>query len=89
MVFGFILMKKTIQFVLILILALPVFSQNNPPTAVNDYAVTTRGHVIVDVLANDYDVDGDSIYLFRVYTPHHGTIRKLPDQKIEYSAFPS
>ncbi len=80
-------MKKTFAFIVFLLLSVFLFSQtNHAPTAVDDYATTTRGHVIVNVLANDFDVDGDSIALFYCYpTPHHGTIN-IVQGKIEYTA---
>jgi hypothetical protein len=40
------------------------FDGNRAPTAVNDFATYTAGvRLKVDVLANDYDPDGDEIYL--------------------------
>ncbi|HPB24681.1 MAG TPA: T9SS type A sorting domain-containing protein [Bacteroidales bacterium] len=82
-------MKKIIPLIFTLCLSLPVFSQNHAPTAVNDYVVTKRGHVIVDILANDFDVDGDSISMLLILPPDHGVLKKLSDREIEYTAFPS
>jgi len=82
-------MKKIIPLIFTLCLSLPVFSQNHAPTAVNDYVVTKRGHVIVDILANDFDVDGDSINILFILPPNHGRIIRLSDREIEYTAFPS
>ena len=56
-------MKKISFFVFVLSIPFVVFSQN-PPVAVIDSAVAIPGYsVTVDVLSNDYDLDGDSIFI--------------------------
>jgi hypothetical protein len=46
---------------------------NNPPTAVDDSATTPAAILVsIDVMANDSDVDGDSISLFSVSAPTNG-----------------
>jgi hypothetical protein len=67
-------MKKALFFILLFFAALSLFPQNHKPTAVDDYYETFRGSVLLNVLANDYDVDGDSIYVFQYKNPHHGYI---------------
>jgi hypothetical protein len=62
-------MKSLYLFGLMMVLPLQMlFAQNHPPVAVND-TVETYGQMpgIIDVLANDYDIDGDSIVLLNVY----------------------
>jgi hypothetical protein len=65
------------------------FSQNNPPTAVNDSAYAFRGHAIVNLLKNDYDIDGHSIKIMTFSPPKHGIVHRLNDSIYEYNAFPS
>jgi hypothetical protein len=63
-------MKSLYLFGLMLVIPLQMlFAQNHPPVAVND-TVNAYGQmpVIIDVLANDYDIDGDSIVLLNVDT---------------------
>ena len=58
----------------------PITVQNNPPTAVDD--IVTVGEFaaeIIDVMANDYDVDGDDISLSSVSTPLNGSASILLD----------
>lgn len=64
------------------------YSQNNPPTAVNDTANAPRGHAIVDVLNNDFDIDGDQIRILLIAEyPKHGMISKKSDSTLEYTSF--
>lgn len=58
-------MKTTFSlFILILLLNPFVFGQNNPPVAVNDTVYGFPGYPYrLNILANDYDPDGDSIYV--------------------------
>ncbi|MBC7129396.1 MAG: PKD domain-containing protein [Thermoplasmatales archaeon] len=47
---------------------------NNPPIANDDSASTPRNiNVKIDVLSNDYDIDGDELNIISVSTPSHGT----------------
>ena len=47
---------------------------NDRPTAVDDSATTREGRAVtISVLANDTDVDGDSLTIASVENPHHGT----------------
>jgi len=55
-------------FVLLLAKITSVFSQNYPPIAVNDTVVGIYGYKIhVNFLANDFDPDGDSIYVWKAF----------------------
>ena len=48
---------------------------NDPPTARNDSAATDQGKAVtVDVLANDEDIDGDTLTVASVKTPSNGTV---------------
>ncbi len=48
---------------------------NQPPVAVNDAALTRMGNsVLIDVLANDSDPDGDAISLLAAHEGMHGTV---------------
>jgi hypothetical protein len=48
--------------------------QNNPPVALDDFAITNAGApVVIDVLANDSDPDHDSLSLTNVSDPAHGS----------------
>ncbi len=52
---------------------LRILAQNVPPVAINDTAYVSYGDsVTVNILANDYDPDGDSLYLFFVGSPANG-----------------
>ena len=47
---------------------------NDPPEALDDEAETLEDEpVLVDVLANDTDVDGDRLRVVAVTVPAHGT----------------
>jgi hypothetical protein len=78
-------MKSLYLFGLMLVLPLQMlFAQNHPPVAVND-TLEAYGQipVIIDVLANDYDIDGDSIILVYVKTYGHDQAL-IENQKIIY-----
>ena len=56
----------------ILFNVLPV---NDAPIAVDDTASTTiNNDVVIDVIANDYDIEGDEILIFSVENPNHGSL---------------
>src|SRR5262249_49620305 len=59
---------------------------NNPPTAVNDSARTFKNTpVIIPVLANDSDPEGDVIKVSSVNTPANGTAVLNTDGTITYT----
>jgi hypothetical protein len=77
--------------VLTLILAgLSVFScfgQNNPPVALPDsIEVMEQVQVMIDVKANDYDPDGNQIFINSV-SPHFGDVGVV-DEMVRYRSFP-
>ncbi|MDR0247876.1 MAG: OmpA family protein, partial [Burkholderiales bacterium] len=48
---------------------------NQPPVAVDDYAVAGYNKPVdIDVLANDYDPDGDTLTIVSFTEPRHGTV---------------
>jgi hypothetical protein len=77
--------------VLTLILAgLSVFScfgQNNPPVALPDsIEVMEQVQVMIDVKANDYDPDGNQIFINSA-SPHFGDVGVV-DEMVRYRSFP-
>lgn len=68
------------------LLPLPPPGANSPPHAVGDQvSLPEGGTVIIDVLANDSDPDGDRISIVSVGSPGHGTAKKVGD-RIQFSA---
>ena len=62
---------------------------NDPPAAVNDEATTQEDlPVIVAVLANDTDADGDDLTVLDVGIPSDGTAAINPDGTITYTPDP-
>ncbi|MBK7172267.1 MAG: hypothetical protein IPH84_03330 [Bacteroidales bacterium] len=77
-------MKKLLFILSCLSLFTNVFSQNNPPVAVNDTVRPVIGFPFeVNILKNDFDPDGDSFDLFHCFkflesmTAHGGFARLL------------
>jgi len=63
-----------------------VLVSNQPPVAADDSAQATVGQSVdIDVLANDFDPEGDSITLIGVGEPAFGTVQIVGDQ-IRYTA---
>jgi gliding motility-associated-like protein len=60
---------------------------NTPPVAVNDTLSTSGGtSVDIPVLNNDYDPDGDNIFVTGIVTdPNHGTVTINSDGTITYT----
>jgi len=58
-------MKTTFTICILILFLNPLISgQNNPPIAVNDTVYCFPGYTYrLNILANDYDPDGDSIYV--------------------------
>ncbi len=62
-----------------------VVSVNDPPVAINDMVITPEDStIILAVLKNDYDVDGDSLSITAVSDPPHGRIRLNGDSTLTY-----
>ena len=62
-----------------------VLPVNHPPEAEDDEAETLEDKpVIVDVLANDWDPDGDRLHVVSVTAPAHGTAAVVPGG-VQYS----
>lgn len=63
-----------------------VTAVNDPPVAVDDEIATAEETpVTVDVLANDSDVDGDTLTLVGVSQPEHGSVTINPDNTLTYT----
>ena len=63
-----------------------VAGSNVAPVATNDSASTNRNtSVIIDVLANDSDVDNDSLVIATTQSPSNGTVTLLSGNKIRYT----
>lgn len=62
-------MRTIILFLLITLFSFKILNaQNHPPVAVYDtLTLVAQEWVLIDVLANDYDPDGDSIFITHVY----------------------
>lgn len=62
-------MKTTFTLCIVILLMNPfVIGQNNPPAAVNDTVYGFPGYPYrLNILANDYDPDGDSIYVKSIF----------------------
>ena len=64
---------------------------NTAPVAGDDSATMDEdgGSVVIDVLANDTDDDGDSLLISDWdWKPAHGTVTQTSDRKLEYTPFP-
>ena len=60
------------------------------PVARTDFAtVGVNNKVIIDVLANDYDPDGDDINVDGIMLPNHGSVYQNDDGTITYVADPN
>ena len=65
---------------------LTISPANDAPSAVNDSAtVDEDGSVVINVLANDSDMDGDSISIFTTLAAAHGTVTVNGDNTLTYS----
>ncbi|MGH9921520.1 MAG: Ig-like domain-containing protein, partial [Nitrososphaerales archaeon] len=59
---------------------------NDPPVANDDIASTNEDTPVnISVLANDSDVDGDTLTVSSVTTPAHGTATINPDKTVKYT----
>jgi len=59
---------------------------NDPPVAVDDSATTSEDTaVVIAVLSNDYDLDGDSIYVDSVTDGEDGSVTINPDDTVTYT----
>ncbi len=62
---------------------------NRPPAPVADSATTPEdGGVVIDVLANDSDPDGDALTVVSVGDPGNGTAASNPDGTVTYTPAP-
>lgn len=65
-----------------------VTPENDPPTPTNDSDTTNEDTaVVIDVLANDTDIDGDTLQVTQVSAPTHGVAVLNADQTVTYTPF--
>jgi len=65
---------------------LTVNPQNDPPVAVDDSKTTNEDVAVdIDVLANDSDLDGDTISIQSFTQPTSGTVTQNPDGTLKYT----
>ncbi len=63
---------------------------NDTPVAANDNATTPEDTAVtINLLANDTDVDGDTLVVSTVTTPTHGTVMVNPDNTVTYTPAPN
>jgi hypothetical protein len=63
--------------------------ENRPPVALDDAAsVAEDGSILVDVLANDSDPDGDPLLILEISAPTHG-VAVIEDNRIRYTPSPN
>jgi len=63
----------------------PKYPDNTPPVATPDSAVMLEdSQVEINVLANDYDPDGDPISIVAIGNPSHGTVKLLSGGSVLY-----
>ena len=59
---------------------------NNAPVAADDHAITDEDTpVTIDVLGNDYDVDGDTLHAVVMHGPSHGTLARNLEGALIYT----
>jgi hypothetical protein len=77
-------MKKFLLSSILVFFIIPLFSQNNPPTAINDSAAGWNNDtIVIYALANDFDVDGNPIRIINVSHPlNHGLFVHITDTTI-------
>jgi len=64
-----------------------VNSETDAPTAVADSGLTTGTEtVVIDVTANDYDINGDTVAVSAVGTAGHGTVTIVDGDNVSYTA---
>ena len=61
-------------------------ADNQPPVAVDDTGSTTKGFpVVINVLFNDTDLDGDSLSVVAVGSPSHGSATVYSQSSVRYN----
>lgn len=62
-----------------------IIPENDPPTALEDkYLLDEDDTILIDLISNDYDVDGDQIRLSGYQSPTNGTFAPTEDGKFQY-----
>ncbi len=66
-------MKRTLFTSFLILMILSLFSQEKPPEVSNDFASVTAGDTVnVNVLLNDWCMEGHTMKVFLVFNPLHG-----------------
>ena len=72
------------------VVAIAVNAVNDPPVASDDSAVTGRDTpAVIDVLANDSDVDGDALEVIDLGDPDYGSVVDNGDGTVTYTPQPA
>ncbi|RLD85350.1 MAG: hypothetical protein DRJ09_13025, partial [Bacteroidetes bacterium] len=80
-------MKIHFIFLSFLFLSFNLSAQNTAPVAVPDtVSIMSEDTITIRALQNDYDPDGNSFYLYHVYSPKHGK-RAYNDSLITYHSY--
>lgn len=78
-------MRRIFILSVLVILATNLSGQSDDPVVISDTGNTiSQKPVLINVLVNDYDPDGDTIYLDKVYNPEYGDAEIISDSIIEY-----
>ena len=71
------------------LLSVTVLPLNDAPLAVDDISATIENEaVILDILSNDIDPDGDPLRIIRITNPLIGSVQPLPDGSFQYTPPP-
>lgn len=63
---------------------------NDAPVAAKDEGATQEDHpVMIDVLANDHDIDGDTLNIEIIDRPEHGSVSRGEDGVLVYTPAPN
>lgn len=68
--------------VMVFVTILEQCDPNNPPVAEDDFENTDGSPVVIDVLDNDFDVDGDEFFICSYTNPTNGVISLVNNQFI-------
>jgi len=68
------------------VLSITINAVNDVPVANDDAATLPEdGRIALDLLGNDYDIDGDTLDLIVDTSPAHGTLTRAADQRLIYA----